>query len=58
MDYSEDNDDENEFENESEDEKDDDTESSGVLTEDEDLIENVDPNEMGNILEDPSYNAR
>ena len=57
VDYSEHNDDENEFENESGYEKDNDTESSDVLTEDEDLIENVDPNEVGDILEDPSYNA-
>ena len=58
MDYSEHNDDENEFENESEYENDDDTESLDVLTEYEDLIENVDPYEVWHILEDPSYNAR
>ena len=29
-------------------------ESSDVLTEDEDIIEDVDPNEIGDILEDPS----
>ena len=57
VDYSEHNDDENEFENESGYDKDNDTESSDVLTEDEYLIENVDPNEVGDILEDPSYNA-
>ena len=33
-------------------------ESSDVLTEDEYLIGNVYTNEVGDILEDPSYNAR
>ena len=28
------------------------------LIDDEDIIENLDPNELGDILEDTSYNAR
>ena len=51
VDYSEGDDNENEFENESGNEEDNDTELSDVLTEYEYLIENVDPNEVGEILE-------
>ena len=50
VDYSEDNDNEHEFENESGNEGDDDTESSYALTEDEYIIDNVYPNEVGDIL--------
>ena len=50
MDYSEDNDNEHEFENESGNEGDDDTESSYALTEYEYIIDNVYPNEVGDIL--------
>ena len=42
--YSEDNDDENKFENYSGNEEDDDMESSQVLKDDEDIIDNVDLN--------------
>ena len=48
--YSEDGDNENEFENESGNQEDDDTESSDVPTDDKDIIENVDPNEVRDIL--------
>ena len=54
VDYSENDD----CENESGNEEDDDTESSDVLTDNADIIDNVYPNEVGDILEYPSYNAR
>ena len=56
--YSEDDNDENDFENESGNDEDNDTESSDVLTEDGYLIENIYPNKLGDILEDPSYIVR
>ena len=58
VDYSEDDDYEDEFENESGNEEYDDTESSDILTENGYIVNNVDLNEVGNILEDPNYNAR